>query len=76
MHNVDTVLVNCKHYFDISEIRVMHENCNFYNLQFSGHHSYFREDVQMLIAAHKGNVQSPYCALDFRLRVMHKNSVI
>ena len=33
------------------------------NLQFHGHHSYFRKDFQMLLAHKKGEISFPHRAL-------------
>ena len=32
-------------------------------MQFSGHHSCFRKDFQMVLAVNKGEIMFQYCAL-------------
>ena len=45
-----------------------------YNLQFTGFHSYFRNDFQILLTVNRGHVLSPYCALGHTCNVNAKQS--
>ena len=47
-------------------------NCK---LQFHGHHSYFRNDFQMLIAVNIGYVLPPYYALGSNNKVKKKKKI-